>query len=543
MKSYCIPALSFALTLSAGTAALAFPSVSDRARVYLPPSPTETARVKEAFRDAAARSSSDRAGQIFVLPAKYNYIYEKGIQNPPFNHLDGKKTASHGTVHGVSWEYDTHIPLVLWGPGVVRANLQSEAPATQQDLVPTFAHLIGAVPPEDARGRVLTQALLPNPRRPKVILTVVFDQGGEVYYRAHPGATPFIDRLKREGTYFSSTLVTDLDAETGIGHTAIGTGAWPAQTGISSNNLWMRGFGSRRYSFEGEAGSSPIFLNSPTLGDVWLKQTQNKALVVSYCYADRAAIGMAGHGAMYKGNKKPYVIFYDAQQGQLTTNEMYYALPEYLKGRSPASYLNILTNGTGTWLEHPVDPKDTVRTTPAYVDFDGDNVVDLIQHEPFGQTDVSDLLYVTLKSTDTAGHAYGHESDEAGAVLREQDKQLGRIVEALTQKVGTENVLVALTADHGSTPLADLSGGVRLANKNLVDDLNRQVDHLNNGVNVFEYASATQLFINDAERIRNGLSYRQLKAVVLGYRVKGTPFFIDAMTRDEAISHQKKFEK
>lgn len=506
-----------------------------------PATPEETARVIEAFRNAAARSLSDRSGDLFALPAKYSFVTETGHMVVKKAHVRGQTLAMMGTSHGTSWEYDTHIPIVLWGPGFIKPGVRTPAPAQQQDLVPTFAQLMGAVPPADAYGRVLGEALLPTQKRPKVILTVVFDQGGEDYYRAHPGVTPRLDRFKREGTYFTETRITHVDTETGIGHAAIGTGAWPSTTGISSNNIWLRGMGARRYSFEGEQGSSPIFLNSPTLGDAWLRQTDNKALLLGYCYADRAAIGMAGHGSMYRGNKKPWVVFYDEKKGELTTNEAYYELPAYLKGASPKQRYDELTKGTGQWMGHAIDAKSAVRNTPAYAAFDGDNIVKLIEQEPFGADDVTDLMFVTLKSTDACGHVFGHESDEAGAVLAEQDKQFGRILDALTAKVGKDNIVVAFTADHGSAPLVELTGGKRLSDRKLLADLNRQVDKVANGVNVFEYASATQLFVNETERQRNKLTYQDLKAAVLAYQVDGKPFFVDVLTRPEALERIKRF--
>lgn len=526
-----------AFMLSAGSA-MAFSPVSDAAFSYQAPSSAELERVKHEFRDAAARTVGDRSGQLFVLPSKYNYIVDKGHDSSPIvTHLRGKQVRTFGTTHGTSWEYDTHIPLVLWGPGFVRAGVRTDKAATQQDLVPTYAKLMGARLPEDARGRVLDEALKSTKRRPKVILTVVFDQAGEVYYRAHPKATPRIDAFKRGGTTFANMLVSHLDTETGIGHSAIGTGAWPDRTGIPSNNFWDRGLGKAHYFFDGDRSGSPILLESPTLADVWLDQTHNQALVASYCYADRAAIGMGGHGSLFKHNKKPWIFFYDEKTGHLTTDTHYYELPDVLKGATPKPYLDKLTNGTGLWMGHRIDPLDYVRDTPAYVDFDGDNLVSLIQHEPFGQDDVTDLIYVTLKSTDACGHAFGHESDEAGAVLHEEDKQFGRIVDALVGKVGKANVLVALTADHGSTPLPDLSGGVRLSDATLIEGLNRAA-----GGSVFEYASASQLFVNDAERARLHLSYDRLKKIALNYMVKGKPFFADALTRDEALERARRFE-
>lgn len=537
-----LPGTLAALALTIALVAVKAPELFASPAATPPATPEEQARVIEAFRDAAARSLSDRSGDLFALPSKYSFVTETGHMVPATSHVRGRAIQMMGTAHGTSWEYDTRIPIVLWGPGFIKQGVRTPAAATQQDLVPTYAQLMGAVPPADAHGRVLGEALLPGARRPKVILTVVFDQAGESYYQAHPGATPRIDRFKREGTYFTETRITHVDTETGIGHAAIGTGAWPSTTGISSNNIWLDGMGSRRYSFRGEQGSSPIFLNSPTLGDVWLRATKNQALVLGYCYADRAAIGMAGHGSMFSGNKKPWVVFYDEKKGELTTNEQYFELPGYLKGVGPRRQYDELTGGTGKWMGHDIDPRADVRSTPAFATFDGDNVVQLIQKESFGADDVTDLMYVTLKSTDAGGHVFGFESDEARAILAEQDKQFGRILDALVAKVGRDDVVVALTADHGSAPLVELSGGKRMSDRKLLDDLNRAVDKLGNGVSVFEYASATQLFINETERVRNKLSYQDLKKAVLGYQVDGKPFFVDAVTRPEALERAKRFQ-
>ena len=492
-------------------------------------------RVKEAFRDAAARTAGIRSGQIFALPAKYNLI-DNPRPHMAFCHVQGKIVKMLGSSPGTSWGYDTHIPLIFWGPGFIRSGVQTETAATLQDLVPTEARLMGASLPEDAQGQVLAEALLPTNRHPKVILTVVFSQVGMDYLQAHPGLTPTIDRLMHDGTDFRNAKVSDLDAETTTGHLAIGTGAYPAQFGITSAMLWMPALGGLRYACHGERYHSPIFIESPTLADVWLHQTHNKALVAGYGSRDRAVIGMIGHGSLYSGNKKPKAVFYDIHKGWLITNPDFYALPAYLQGTSPASYLSALTHGTGVWMGHAIDAKNTVRATPAYATFDGDNVLQMIHLEPFGQSGVTDLLDVSFVSTDAAGHAFGYESDEAGAVLHEEDRQLARIVSTMAAKVGRENLVVILTADNGSAPLPELSGGIRLPEKQLVSDLNNMA-----GAPVFVRASATQLYLDEAVRRRYHLSFQQLKQMVLDFRVDGKRFFADAITREGALERAKKF--
>ncbi len=520
-----------AIGLALGSAAQAAPPA------YLPPTAEENAAAITAFRDAAARSVNDRGGDYFYLPAKYSYVVDDTFAPADRAHLRGEWLDVRGTEHGASWDYDTRIPLILWGPGFVKAGHVADADATQQDLVPTFAALMGATPPEDALGRVLSEALTPTPRRPKLILTVVFDQAGEAYFRAHPGVTPTVGGLKAAGTDFARALVTHLDVETGIGHTAIGTGAWPTQTGLGSNIPWIRGFGEHHYSFNVETAGSPVFQGSPTLADVWLRQTRNQALVAGMCYADRAAIGMVGHGSLFRGNKKPWVVFYDSRQGMVATNPAYYALPPYLAGRSPAADLKALTGGTGNWMGQVVDPKDTVRRTPAYVQFDGDNALRLIDQESWGQDAVTDLMYLTFKSTDAAGHAWGFESDEAGAVLAAQDRQLKRVIDALVAKVGRDDLVVAFTADHGSAPLTTLSGGRQLRNADLVKALNAQL-----GAPIVQYATAAQLFIDKAAARRHGVTDAAIAKAILDYPLDGRPFFIDALSRDAARQRARELQ-
>jgi predicted AlkP superfamily pyrophosphatase or phosphodiesterase len=65
--------------------------------------------------------------------------------------------AGAGTTHGTPYSYDTHVPLLLSGPGV-RPGLYHEAVALD-DLAPTLATLLEVETPSGSSGRVLTEAL------------------------------------------------------------------------------------------------------------------------------------------------------------------------------------------------------------------------------------------------------------------------------------------------------------------------------------------------------------------------------------------------
>jgi hypothetical protein len=303
----------------------------------------ETERVVATFRAAAARSVSPRSGDLFALPAKYHYVISRDnlrFETSTIPDPSGPKTLRHmGNHHGTFWEYDTHIPLIFWGPGRVRAGWRSQESATQQDVVPTLAHILGTIPPEDAAGQVLGSALLPAKSPPRVIMLLVFDQGGHSLLNAHPEAWPFIRRLRDEGAHFENTHVTHLDPETVVGHVALGTGAYPRSHGIVANSPYNRALGLKRAAVVGPEGPTPLGIESPSLADVWLARTGGQALVISQSLADRAAVGMVGHGAFYANNPKPICHWLDDRSGRWVTQNGAFRQPSYIDNmQAPARW-------------------------------------------------------------------------------------------------------------------------------------------------------------------------------------------------------------
>jgi hypothetical protein len=64
-----------------------------------------------------------------------------------------------GTTHGSAFSYDTHIPLVIMGPGI-RAGRYHRTVALN-DLAPTLATLAGVETPSGSSGHALAEALAP----------------------------------------------------------------------------------------------------------------------------------------------------------------------------------------------------------------------------------------------------------------------------------------------------------------------------------------------------------------------------------------------
>jgi predicted AlkP superfamily pyrophosphatase or phosphodiesterase len=67
---------------------------------------------------------------------------------------------TEGTSHGSPWEYDTHVPLILMGPGVRPGAYNRQVGIS--DVAPTLSNLLHIQTPSGNIGRVLDEALLPT---------------------------------------------------------------------------------------------------------------------------------------------------------------------------------------------------------------------------------------------------------------------------------------------------------------------------------------------------------------------------------------------
>jgi hypothetical protein len=81
-----------------------------------------------------------RNGNLVVVTEPF-YLYGKGP----------------GTSHGTPYSYDTHVPLLLLGPGV-RPGWYYQ-PSSPADIAPTLAALLKINFPSNRTGRVLVEAL------------------------------------------------------------------------------------------------------------------------------------------------------------------------------------------------------------------------------------------------------------------------------------------------------------------------------------------------------------------------------------------------
>src|SRR6185503_6249117 len=93
--------------------------------------------------------------------------------------------------------------------------------------------------------------------------------------------------------------------------------------------------------------------------------------------------------------------------------------------------------------------------TPFANDYELDFARAAVENEQLGGRDATDLLAISLSALDLAGHTFGPGSHEVEDIVVRLDQQIGAFLDWIYGRLGEDNVLVLLTADHGATPVAE----------------------------------------------------------------------------------------
>jgi hypothetical protein len=472
-----------------------------------PAAPTRAERARgerTTFLEMFARAYfPGRSGQIMVVPREGEILTRPGADVP--------------FMHGSPWSYDTRIPIVFWGSRYVRPGRLTEA-ATQQDIVPTIAQALG-LPMPGVTGHALAAALRPGAPAPKAVVLLVLDAFRADYLDRHAALLPNLSRLRREGASFERARVSHLPTITTVGHATIATGTDARFHGIVTNGAWDRIAGKVAEPF---ADLSPVNLMTPALADRWSYETDGRAVIVTQSSTPNAT-ALAGHGACLFNGRPVIYASYDRLTGKWATDPKCYLLPDYVK----AFDARTLWEGTdGKWMGHPVGNADEIRRSAPFARFEGDTLVSMIEHEPIGADDVTDLVLANLKVADYVGHAYGPDSPELREAVTTIDLQVGRVLEAMAKKAGPEGYLVAITADHGMPPEPP-PGRARHYNNDVVKLIHDRFDPAAKLVTYYG-AENSQIYVDETRARALGVSMAQIRDLVLTQ-----PFILYAYTEDE----------
>jgi len=461
------------------------------------------AAARQRFLEMFARAYfPGRTGQLLIVPREGDFITRP---DPDVAYM-----------HGSPWAYDVSIPLMFAGPAVKRG--VCSAPAVQQDVAPTLAAALGVSMPPTATGRVLP-VLRNGFARPRAIMLLVLDGMRRDYFDRYKESMPTLAAQRQRGAWFSQARVNFLPTNTAVGHSTISTGTDPSVHGITGVSVYDRVHRERHDMF---AGATTHDLMALTLADVWQLATDGHAVILAQGSIDRAATPLAGHGACQLNGTAVVLASYDQQTGDWHTNPDCFRLPAYLKDRNAKT----LWAADGEWMGHKIDSPTAVRYSALFPAFEADAMTAMIEHEPVGEDNVTDLILLNYKCADFVGHKYGPDSNELRATLGEMDRQLARVLSALEAKVG-DDYLLAVTADHGM-PSEPSSPDRRHLVPSVVDLLHEKFDPEEKQLITSFEAENCQIFV-DVDR----LSYLGLTLRDLANFLESQPFLFAVFTDDD----------
>lgn len=301
-------------------------------------------------------------------------------------------------------------------------------------------------------------------------------------------------RFLQSGAVFSNAHYPYTPTVTACGHAAFMSGASPSHNGIIGNDWFDRATGKRTTSVadantkllggkEDASGMSPVRLIGSTIGDQLKLHTVGQAKVIGMSYKDRSAILPAG--------KHPNgAYWFSASNGAFVSSTYYFnELPAWVKKfnqeQNPSRYFGkvwerMLPEAAyarslrdeyphekwtyGTKFPYTINGGETQPGTKFYTQFEytpyaNEHLVAFakaaIENEKLGQDDVPDLLTVSFSANDLLGHSFGPYSQEVQDMTLRTDRALADLFAYLEQKIGLQNVVVAMTADHGVGPIPE----------------------------------------------------------------------------------------
>lgn len=481
-----------------------------------PAPPEAAAPLRQAWLDMFARGYfPGRSGQVFVVPREGDFITE---HDPLYLFM-----------HGSPWDYDTRIPILLYGAPFAKAGPFNDA-AAQQDIAPTVGAVIGAPSIPTYTGHPLTTAITTTMGRPRVVTVMVLDAMRADYFDKHADVMPTLTRMRREGAWFSEARTNVLPTVTGVGHATIGTGTDPRFHGITVNNLFNRATGKAQPAY---LGLDPQELMALTLGDTWNLATNGAAVIIGQGGAIRATAGLVGRGACLVGAKKVVAASYGGADGGWETNPACYTMSEALK---PLTARPVWEAAGGTHMGHDISSATKFRASSLFQKFEGEALRAVVEASAVGADDVTDLVFVNMKGPDYAAHQHGPASPELRATLAELDRQVAIYLALIDTKAGPGRSLMVVTADHG------MPGDPQPSRRHYTDEItaliHKRFDPEGKVVQYYDDGANNQLFIDTARLQALGFTLKDVAALL-----EGLDFLDAAFTEDEVRGAQARLRK
>jgi predicted AlkP superfamily pyrophosphatase or phosphodiesterase len=307
---------------------------------------------------------------------------------------------------------------------------------------------------------------------PTLVVFLVIDQMRPDYLpRYERQLTGGLKRLYDQGAVFLNGYQDHAITETAPGHASTMSGRFPSSTGIVYNAAGVEDPLAPMIG-GGGPGASPFRFRGSTLTD-WIRLATPKSRALSVSRKDRGAILPIG--------RQPEEVYWYASDGRFTTSTYYHdTLPSWVQQfnarRIPETYAgkqwtlllpakeyaepdsaDFENAGRNFTFPHafPTSPADAARALLAYPAMDSLTLqfaLHGLQAMELGKGPTTDVLCVSLSTTDAVGHAYGPDSREIHDQVLRLDRYLGIFFDSLFKLRDANHVVVALTADHAVQP-------------------------------------------------------------------------------------------
>ncbi len=354
-------------------------------------------------------------------------------------------------------------------------------------VVPGIAALItisacaAAQAPERRAAVSAPRAQAQQGQRASLVVFITIDQLRADYFDRFGGQlTGGLKRLREGGAFFKNGFHDHAITETAPGHAATMSGRFPVRTGVVMNSQGVNGVPDGQV-IGGRASetASPARFRGTVLTD-WMRSANSGTKWLSVSRKDRGAILPLGKN---KGN-----VYWYYSSGEFTSSTYYMdTLPSWVKAfnaqkiphsyagkfwsllKPPSSYdepdsvgVEALAGGFDIAFPHPfpIDPSRAAAIFPNYPMMDEHTLAFALrgvrEMQLGAEANRTDMLAVSLSTTDAVGHRFGPDSREVRDQILRLDQYLGAFLDSLSAIRGAGRLLVALTSDHGVAPFPTL---------------------------------------------------------------------------------------
>lgn len=317
----------------------------------------------------------------------------------------------------------------------------------------------------------------PTPPRIRLVVQLTVDQfRGDYIDRYASQYTGGLKWLREHGAFFTNATHDHAATETAPGHATLWSGRYPSHTGIVRNAAGVQDAQTPLLLGSSGGGASPFRFRGSALFD-WIRSDNEWSQALSVSRKDRGAIlpvgrahqnvywyGLDGNfttSRYYRDTMPTWVTQFNARQmfKPYLTQTWDLLLPASAYAEPDSQPIESL--GKDFMFPHRLD----ANAKKAYADFTEVPWMDELtaafalnglNELKLGLGNGTDVLAMSLSTTDAVGHRYGPDSRELHDQLLRLDRTLGKFLDSLFVLRDSSTIIMALSADHGMTPFPGL---------------------------------------------------------------------------------------